>query len=147
MGHRREQRLAIEKQFRAIWNNAVKVKFKNDKTDITKGEHYATLSILTLKGKIVSISNTPRRRYPGVVNIRIFAPEGEGSKKTEELLELAETAFYDDSSGKFVGRRIASGDNGLITFTETADEEDEGLSVGYFITVLRCPFYRDQQGA
>jgi Bacteriophage related domain of unknown function len=141
--HWNDAQRAIESRFFAQWASATPVKVENDKTAIGKGEEYATISLLQGEGRIASLSATPRRRYQGLAVVRVFVPEGTGSKRSNELLALAERAFYDANGA---GRQFASGTNGIVTFEGAGDIETEGVQSGYFIKVLRCPFYRDQQG-
>lgn len=143
MGHITRAQKAIEQQFASVWGETTVVKYKNDKTANERGQEYVTVAILEGGGEIVSLSSPPRRRYFGFVAVRVFTPEGQGSARCNELLELAESAFYTDDG---VGRQLAI-TNGLISFNGVAEKEEAGTAGGLYMTLLRCSFFRDQQGA
>ncbi len=143
MGHYQEERLAIEGAFKTVWaGESTILKFENEKTATTAGASYVTLTILTGEGEFVSVGSLPRRRYQGLIIIRVYTPEGRGNYESTRLLELAETAFLNESGQ---GRQLECGASGRITF-RLPSREVAGIAGGYYTTILRVPFYRDQQG-
>lgn len=144
MGQYQAERAAIEGQFKTTWGaEAVPLKWENDKTSTPNNAPYVTFTLLTGEGQFASVSSRPRRRYEGLVVVRIYTPEGTGNKESNRLLELAESAFL-TSDG--VGRQVESGAGGFITF-RLPSREGAGIAGGFYMTILRVPYYRDQQGA
>lgn len=142
MGQYLDERRAIEGRFGTVWANQTPVKYENDKTQNPAKDPYVTLTILRGEAAVASIGASPLRRYLGIVIVRVFVPEGNGSKRVEELLELAESAFLDSNGA---GIQLTSGVKGLITF-QTPSPEVAGMGGGFYMSILRVPYYRDQRG-
>ncbi len=144
MGHFAAERIAIEGAINTQWaGESVPLKWENDKTPTPSAAPYVTVTILTGDPEFGSIGSTPRRRYEGLVVVRVYTPEGTGNKESLRLIELAEGAFLTTAG---VGKQIASGANGLITF-RIPSREAAGIAGGFYTAILKAPFYRTQQGA
>ncbi len=145
MNHYQAERTAIETQVKStLRDEDIFIQFDNDAAVPEKGAKYISCSIMQGKGFVASISAAPRRRYPGVVSIRIFIPKRTGNEEGDRLLGIAESAFVDMETG--VPYQIGSGENGLITFQLPTPILPE-LTGGFYCKGLQVPYYRDQQGA
>lgn len=145
MSHYQDERNAIEALIRAVLRDEdIPLVLENDPTPIAKGVAYISCAILAGDGSFASISSAPRRRYTGLVSVRIFVKERTGNQEGDRLLELTESAFVNPDTGTPL--QVASGSNGLITFELPSPIPAETVA-GFFCKGLRVPYYRDQQGA
>lgn len=148
MGHRIDQRKAIQAAFETAWTpyaSATPIDWENVKINTPGAAEYVQLSIKTGKGVLATKGNPPTTRYTGIVSVRIFVPEGAGALRMETITEQVENVFWDTAAR--VGYQYTSGTNGTITFSEPPEQSISGISSGFWLGVVKFPFYRDQRGA
>lgn len=144
MGHWQDEQAAIEGRFATTWSTTTAVRYANSKKEMALGTEFVAVDILPAGSEVASVGRPPLRRYRGVVQVTIFVPQGTGSKRVNTLAETAEGAFWDSTTG--VGRQLASGSNGTITFETPPTRRPGNPEAGWHVVVMEFPFYRDQRG-
>lgn len=134
------QRVYIEgrmaREFKRLHPN-VKVGYANTNFKEPKEEVYATFTILGGKGVVVGGSggSNVTTRYPGIVQVTFWSPDETGTS--------AATKLAGDVQDIFEFHRGRDSEGNVITFK--AAEEPNGVKInGWYPTILKIPFYRDE---
>jgi hypothetical protein len=143
MGQYSDERAALEVLLSDAWvGESVPLLFENSGKAPPTLTPFVTMTLLTGEGRRITLGRSPRRRYQGQVVCKVYVPERSGNKETSRLLERLEAAFLTEDGAP---RQVESGANGIITLDVPA-REPAGIAGGFYVTNLRVPFYRDQQG-
>jgi hypothetical protein len=126
------ERIAIENRFATAWGATTPVAYQNvEFTPPTNPrESWVRVSVLNGASFQASLGNNPLYRHPGVIDISIFTPTGEGGKRAAQLVDQATAVFR---GAQFSG-----------ILCRAPDVREVGPSDGWFQTSVSIPYQRDE---
>ncbi len=127
------ERAAIESRFTTAWADATKIKYENVTFVQPKNVDYVAITIKNGRGSQDSLGETSLNRYPGMIAIQIFSPEGTGTASAK-ILEAAAGAIFNRAE-------FTTTDSDVIT-CDVPSIIGGGTKDGWYQLNVRIPFRR-----
>ena len=128
-----DERKAIESRMQANWATTP-IQWENVPFAETQAIH-VKFAVVSGEGSQASLGDSPRYRWPGLISIKIMAPENTGTVVAMQ---------YADSIGTIFRRQaFAAGANGRI-ICGTPSVIIGGIDKGWYQVLVLTPFSRDK---
>ncbi len=127
------ERQAIQGRFYTQWGNRTQVAYDNERFDFPSQDAWVRLTILNGTGLRRNIGdNAQIYRYPGIIEVQIFIPIGEG---TDEIRLHADEVVNIFRNARF---------SGIVCDTSSVTRVGPAQGGSWFQVNVSTPFRRDE---